>query len=670
MNTDIQPSARAQVIARRTYQRPTNDAGTTFETWTETVDRVIGHQRWLWERALGDNPLNLHQRAELEELRGYMLARQAEVSGRAMWLGGTEVSRRRESSGFNCCAIRVVTVHDVVDAFWLLLQGCGVGFEPVVGTLNGFTRPAEIEVIRSRRGELVEQRGRETNRETLADGVWTLQIGDSAEAWAKAAGKIMAMKAPFGKIVLDFSQIRPAGFRLRGYGWISSGDVTLCEALTNICAVMNRRAGQLLDRIDILDVMTWLGTTLSSRRSAEIALVPYGDPQWREFAAAKKDMYALGRKNREQSNNSLMFYSRPRQHDLAEILRMMVDSGGSEPGFINAESALNRAPWFKLTNPCGEILEPDKGFCSLVENNLARFNGAFAGLERMFKVMARANYRQTCVNLRDGVLQSTWHELNEFLRLCGVGATGIVSWEGHGDASKWQQLRRWAHEGAHSMADELGLPRSKAITTIKPSGTMGKVMDTTEGLHRPLGKFIFSNISFSAHDPLLEQLSAAGYRVTPHPSSPDAVLARLPARWDDVDFDTDDQGRAVNRESAIAQLDRYLMVMDNYVDHNASITVSYDKSEIKEIASWIHKNWDRYVGVSFLPRNDASKTAADLGYNYLPQEVVTQEIYESYVAGLRPLNLDNAAPVNGGRDESQMSIDAGDECAGGVCPVR
>ena len=45
------PSVRAQLVARRTYQRPLTAEGTVFETWEQTVDRVIGHQKWLWERA-------------------------------------------------------------------------------------------------------------------------------------------------------------------------------------------------------------------------------------------------------------------------------------------------------------------------------------------------------------------------------------------------------------------------------------------------------------------------------------------------------------------------------------------------------------------------------------------------------------------------------------------
>ena len=47
------PSVRAQVITRRTYSRPLDNKDEAYETWEQTVDRVIRHQGWLWDRALG-----------------------------------------------------------------------------------------------------------------------------------------------------------------------------------------------------------------------------------------------------------------------------------------------------------------------------------------------------------------------------------------------------------------------------------------------------------------------------------------------------------------------------------------------------------------------------------------------------------------------------------------
>lgn len=659
-------SDRANIIMERTYARPLEGGGS--ETWPQVVDRVVKHQRWLWQRAKGDVPLEAYEERELESLRTLMEERKVSVSGRTLWLGGTDVAKRREASQFNCAFTKIETVHDVVDAFWLLLQGCGVGFEPVDGTLNGFQRPHEIRIIRSQRHLLEQTKGIEYNREFVQSGEWHIQIGDSAEAWAKAVGKVLAGKHNAETLVLDFRQIRPAGQRLKGYGWISSGDATFATALEKICQIMNDRDGQLLTKMNILDIMNLLGTTLSSRRSAEIALMNADDPDWRDFALAKKDFWLYGREHRQQSNNSLVFHSKPSVERLTEIFELMAEAGGSEPGFINGVAAKKRAPWFKGFNPCAEIILPNKGFCNLVEINLAAFED-LATLKKAIRVIARANYRQTCVNLDDGILQRAWHENNEFLRLCGVGLTGIVNAPLMNRPGFLREIREYAQIAVQTMADELGMPRSKAVTTVKPSGTLSKIMDTTEGAHRPLGKYIFNNVRFGRHDPLIEKLRAANYRVFDDPSSPDAVLVTFPVAWDNVKFDIKD-GVAVNLETAVQQLERYKRLATEYVDHNCSVTISYSPEEVPEIIGWLLDNWDHYVGVSFLYRADPTKTAKDLGYLYLPQEVVTKEVYDAYVKTLRSLE-------GGGNGQEELLeaaddyvVDAGDECAGGVCPIR
>jgi len=119
------------------------------------------------------------------------------------------------------------------------------------------------------------------------------QVGDSAEAWAKSIGKLLAGKWPADTLVLDFSQLRPAGERLKGYGWVSSGCSAISKAYVAIANILNGRADSLLTRMDILDIVNHLGTILSSRRSAEIALFDYGQPEWEEFAIAKKDFWSV-----------------------------------------------------------------------------------------------------------------------------------------------------------------------------------------------------------------------------------------------------------------------------------------------------------------------------------------------------------------------------------------
>jgi adenosylcobalamin-dependent ribonucleoside-triphosphate reductase len=536
---------------------------------------------------------------------------------------------------------------------------CGVGFKPIVGTLNGFSKPIKsIEVIRSTR---TTKGGKETNTETFdkETGTWTISVGDSAEAWAKSIGKLMAGKYPADRLVLDFSELRPAGDRLKGYGWISSGDSAISIAYVAIANILNGRADSLLTRMDILDIINHLGTILSSRRSAEIALFDYGQPEWEEFAVAKKNWWLNGKAHRTQSNNSLVFTEKPLVEDLQRIFGMMLEAGGSEPGFINAVEALRRAPWFKGANPCVEILLGNKSFCNLTETDLAKFKGDTAGLHRAIRLAARANYRQTCVNLQDGILQESWHLNNYFLRLCGVGITGIamrpdmVTYD-------YEYLKRTATSAAMNMALELGLPAPKNVTCIKPSGTLSKIMDTTEGVHKPLGKYIFNNVQFSKHDPVVDKLRAANYTVINHPVDDSGVLVTFPVCWDSVPFQTVG-GKAVNIDSAVSQLDKYKMLQTSWNQQNTSVTISYDPSEVPAIINWLLDNWDCYVGVSFVYRTDPTKTAKDLGFLYLPQEVVEERVYKEYVSKLLEVSLEDA-------NSFDELVDA--DCATGACPIK
>ena len=120
-------------------------------------------------------------------------------------------------------------------------------------------------------------------------------------------------------------------------------------------------------------------------------------------------------------------------------------------------------------------------------------------------------------------------------------------------------------------------------------------------------------------------------------------------------------GLEVNIEPAVTQLNRYKLLMQNYVDHNCSITVSYDADEVPHIIDWILENWDDYVGVSFLYKTDPTKSAEDLGYLYLPQEVVGKDMYDEYVAQLKPIDMSSSGLI---------IDDLEDDCEGGVCPVR
>ena len=76
-----------------------------------------------------------------------------------------------------------------------------------------------------------------------------ISIGDSAEAWAKSVGKILAGKEKAHTLVLDFSEIRAAGSGARAaafagmpVGWITVKVALLSGALAGLVG-MNEIAG-------------------------------------------------------------------------------------------------------------------------------------------------------------------------------------------------------------------------------------------------------------------------------------------------------------------------------------------------------------------------------------------------------------------------------------------
>lgn len=824
-NTDLKVFERGMVLGMRQVQRRSK-VGISFSDGSK-VSTTDNHEFMLQEGRF---------------VRASELRQGDKILGMKSNLEVSSVESFEDDEEF--IDITVGNNHNFVLSNGAVVHNCGVGFSPVDGVLNGFPRQLlpvegeisgfkskpEIEVIRSTR----KDKGCEFNREELYKDpagklVWILKVGDSGLAWAKAAGKILAMKHPVDKIILDFTEIRPSGQLLKGFGWISSGDEKVSRAFSAICQILIKRSDSLLTKIDIMDVMNWLGTGISSRRSAEMAMMSAEDMEAEEFATAKKDYWKNGNVQRGQSNNSLVFYHKPTKRELRGIFSQMVDSGGSEPGFVNGVAAKKRAPWFKGMNPCGEILLGDKSFCNLVTIALPRFNGRFNDIRNAYRLFSRANYRQTCVNLDDGTLQRTWHELNQFLRLTGAGAAGIEQWEYSESAEHIQQLRSWAREACDSMADELRLPRSKAVTTIKPDGclesgtrvkttegnlplielfyrsgyislstlptgfhpireeiyvwdhnnqkqkitklfnngygkqlksvhladgqiinstpdhkflvgadawkeakslaegdiivkcdegeyygievlkvtnrkssnepvlsldieventhcyqlssgivshnTVGKVLDVTEGIHRPLGRYIINNVIVAKGSKLHMAVKKAGYRVFDHPSDSSNVVVSMPVSYEGCKFTRVEVPNGggfveINDESAVSQLERYKLWMKNYVDHNCSITISYSTDEVEDIINWLHKNWDEYVGVSWIfrinPRDlvgDPTLIAAKLGYEYLPQYPITEEEYSNYTSGLKMINLDST-------NVSSLDLDDSSDCAGGACPVR
>ena len=644
---------RAELLTMQKYCRKVNGL---LETREQMFQRVISHQRWLWERQL-QRQLNPIEESELDTLFAIFMSDKGSPAGRTKFLGGTEKSREFEMTQFNCAGLRLTTVHKLVDAYHGLLQGCGVSILPQRGNLFGFSkRIEETKVIHSTRID----KGIPENVETFSDGVWCIKIGDSAVAWAKAVGKLVAhtfkgQNIRAKKLVLDFSEIRGKGQITSGYGWRTSGDEKLADAMLKIANLLNQRIQQSLSVIDILDVFNLLGETLSSRRSAELILLPNNHPESSQFVSAKKDFWKNGNNHRRQANLTTGFETKPTLDTLREFFHTMVENGGSEPGLCNLTAWYHRLIEFLIMNPCAETGGVDEFLC-----NLSSINTTIGSLNELMDVayyIGRMTYRQTCVDLNDGVLSEQWHRNNQHYRFCGVSLNGIV--ERGLIPSELRRLRQSAIHGALSMARELDLPDPYYVTTVKPSGTDAKTVGNgiSEGNHHPLAQHIFNWVNFSGDDPIINSLESYGYRVRPNPANPSDVLVCFPVEWNSSNFKWKrlNNGLMVDSESAVSQLNRYRDVMQSWCDTNVSQTVYYQPNEVESIAQWVFENWNSYVSTAFMLRYDPAQIEPG---TYLPQTPVTESEYDSYVAKLKPVDLEGITSEFN-RESSADACDSG-----------
>ena len=653
-------AVRAMVTELQKYGRLLPNG--QLESREDIYQRVGRHQRWLRERQLG-RPLNALEERELAILHQIQMERRGFLAGRVKWMGDTEKSREVEVTSFNCAGLQYETVYDVVDAYWLLLQGCGVSIRPQSGCLFGFAQPIpEIQVIHSNRVE----KGNPKNVETLTDGVWTIKVGDSAVAWAKALGKLVAHEYEgtniiAKKLILDFSEIRGKGQVTSGYGWRTSGDEKIARSFEIIAHLLNTKVGLALSVIDLLDIFALTGETLSSRRSAGLVMLSNTHTDIDQFMRVKRKFWEANKLWRGMTNNTVLFETRPTLSTLRELMHTILENGESgDPGLCNAEALWSRFEDAIVINPCGEQPLVNGGLCNQVVINVAQ--SSWRNLTELFDTayyLSRAAYVQTCVDLRDGVLSERWHRNNQHYRLVGVGVMGVA--ESGLTPAQWRRLRAAATHGAHSMAKELGLPLPYYVTTVKPDGTAGKAAGVSEGLHHPLAKHIFNYQNFNSDDPVVSLLESHGYEVKPNPMTPGNVLVNFPIKWGNENFKwrMDSDGVEVERHGAIDQLENYRRMMDNWCDTNASCTITYLPDEIPSIADWLHKNWDSYVGTAFMPRFDLKSVTPGL---YLPQTPVSEAAFNAYSTQLKPIDWERFNTRQGFDREAGI-----DNCDSGVC---
>lgn len=637
-------TALGEFVYYRTYAKWMDDESRR-ETWIETVDRYISFMKENLGKKLKDS--------EYEEVRQGILRQEVMPSMRLLQFAG-KAARTTNVCAYNCSYIAPESFQDLAEIMYISMCGTGAGYSVESANVQKFPQ------IKVQTGEKLS----------------TYIIPDSKEGWADSLTYGMKVWAEGKDVEFNFSNLRPAGARLKTMGGKSSGPAPLIRLLSFARETILKRQGKRLTNIDLHDIICMIGDCVVSggvRRSAMISLSDLDDDQVRH---AKDGQFYLTHPHRALSNNSAVYITKPTAEEFLKEWMALIESRTGERGIFNRGSLAKTLPERRIkalkeykgyfdstgehiigpigTNPCGEIILQSKQFCNLSEV-VARNEDTEETLIRKVRVATIiGTYQSTLTNFP--YLSKEWREHCERERLLGVSVSGMWDSPLVRKPEMLEKMRKEAIKVNQNFAKRFGVGPSTAITCIKPSGTVSQTVDCSSGMHPRHSEFYIRRIRISATDSLFKMLRDQGVHYHPEVGqtmeTASTYVFEFPVRAPKGSIYKDDI-------SAIEQLEFWKTVKNHFTEHNPSVTVSVGEDEWIEVAHWVYKNWDVVGGLSFLPRENHA-------YQLAPYESIDEKKYIELAKRLEHVDFSKIMSYEKA-DEGDLKRELA--CAGGVCEV-
>ena len=338
--SDAGGNSLGEITFIRTYSRVKDDG--TKEKWFEVCRRVIEGMYSVQKNHAKENRLpwndNKAQKSAQEAYQR-MFELKWTPPGRGLWAFGTPMTmEKRNSASLQNCAMvstRDIDRNDPGALFsWVmdaLMLGIGVGFDTLGNEkkleIYGPTEPASTYVI-----------------------------PDSREGWVESVrlliNSFLRPNQPVQEF--DYSEVRPYGAPIKGFGGVASGPAPLIRLHDQIRNVIGSRVGENLDSRAIVDIINLVGTCVVAgnvRRSATLALGAADDS---DFMNLKNPEVFPERNSFDpekpgwawMSNNSI---SAKVGTNYEEYVDLIVNNG--EPGFI----------WLDVARNFGRLADPADG---------------------------------------------------------------------------------------------------------------------------------------------------------------------------------------------------------------------------------------------------------------------------------------------------------------------
>lgn len=704
------------VVYVRTYSREKADG--TMESWWETAERVtLGNYNTPMVDGAIDPTIT---KEELERFYFLFFNLALTPPGRSLWVSGTEYAETNGDSLNNCWYVDVKPASRTADgpvlpstpfcfAFDQSCKGGGVGagiYKENVAefpiTANGIELVAVIRADHSAAKELDDAGipyitpDRVDPLEIDGKEVVYFEVPDSREGWVEAlATMIDGHYTGVRKLYLDVSIVRERGQKIKRFGGTASGPFDLVRGFRQINNVLNNSAveGRRITTVEAGDLIQILGTIVVAGNIRRTAIILLGSESDKAFIESKdwSKIPMEASQWRWASNNSITIDSSTTKERLVEAAESIYYNG--EPGVVSVENMRNYGrlidgfnegvdPKVTGTNPCGEISLESYEPCNLFEINMVRcmeLGGVEVLLEAAF-LAARYCYR---VTFRPYEWERSRMVISGNRRL-GVGITGYSDYTllyHDGDYMDTAPILDMMYQEtvnaniAH--AEALGTEPSIKRTTVKPSGSVSKLMGVSAGQHDHWDEYIIQRIRIAADAPIMELIYKAGYPVEPlivgrdNDGNPNydyrTVVVEFPVKAPTAGHPKFKPSSQVPLKD---QAKRQAVLQTYWADNQVSATLTFHKASeengltddqiVTEIADMLNEYKGVFKSTSLLPHAVGT-------YDQMPWESITKEEYERRISKLsgRPWDF-----MDGGLRFAEEEVDASLECVGANCPIR
>lgn len=547
-------------------------------------------------------------------------------------------------------------------------------------------------------------------------------VKDSAEGWAKVI-MIMETASFHGNnrdtvFVFDFSMVRQAGAPLLGQqGRPASGPVPFIRALHLIMSVKNAGMKPWKQALFIDHYLAACVVVGGVRRSARLASKWWRDRDVIEFIDIKRGGFLWSANNSIAADAAFWEQARsPKPSHARRVLEAAVgasyydDTG--EPGFFNVDrinehldnletvtaenyisdeyqkrlgdvhpktfemisymlyKATHHAYKFTL-NPCGEVPLAIWGANCYVGDvcpaNAASRNDVIIAAWRAAEALVRVNTMPCLYQAevrrtnRIGVSLTGIHEFmwNEF----GLDFATSIYEENDKVHEFWtfvDTIREAVEDASALEATRCGLPAPATATIVKPSGTVAKVMNCTEGVHLPSTRHYLRWVMVRSED--VGGFSSKGYPTKDVSAQyADTWVVGFPTRLPLIDM-VPEHLLVTAPEASPEEQYRWLELLEKHWlgggrrNGQISYTLKWRKRDtsFEEYMAMILEHQPRVRCCSLMPELDQDGSA----YAYLPEEPISRERYDEVTREIK-----DAVTL-----EPYVGADLA--CESGACPIE